>query len=117
MKEIHEIAVKYDIHPQQNKPVVIDRDGDVVYIALKEADYQAVEQWLNRIYEQRQRTLLAPEVEAYRYMLPKLLESHKEQWVAILKGNLIDSYSERAALIKRLRQQHPGETVYVVQVE
>ena len=117
MKEIRELAAKYDVHPQQNQPVVIARDGDIVYIAMKESDYQAVEQWLNRLYERRQRAMLAPEVEAYRHMLPKLLESHREQWVAIFKGNLIDSDPERAALIKRLRQTHHGESMYIMQVE
>ena len=53
IKEIREIAAKYDIRPRELSPVVVDRDGDIVYIAMQASDFQAVEEWLNRQYEQK----------------------------------------------------------------
>ena len=117
IREIREIAATYDARELEKGPVVIEQDKDAVVVAMTTAEYHAFEKWLNRQYEQRQWTLLAPEVEAYKGMLPELLRSHKGKWVAIYHGELIDSAVERVLLIKRTRQVHPHQVIYYVLVE
>lgn len=118
MNEIREIAAKADVHPEEHKPVVLERDGDVVYVAMKDTDFQAVEQWLSQqwpaseitseqrrrgeAYDQAQRALLDPDIEAYKRMLPELLKTHKGKWVAVHGGELVDSDDEFAALAERV---------------
>lgn len=117
IKEIREIAAKYDIRPQELSPVVVDRDGDIVYVAMQASDFQAVEEWLNRQYEQKQRALLMPEIKAYQKMLPELLTTHKGKWVAVYHGQLIDSDDDDKRLWERTRQVHPRQVIYYVCVE
>jgi hypothetical protein len=134
-KELKEIAAKYAVRPQVHKPVVIDREGDMVYVAMKEADFRVLEEWLahqtqrseeivtdeeTRLaeeYEQEQRALLAPEIEAYKKMLPELLKMHKGKWVAIHRGRLASVADDRATLLKYVRQVYPHQAIYCVLVE
>jgi hypothetical protein len=113
IKEIRETAVRYGIRPEAHKPVVVERDGDVVYVAMKETDFQAVEQWLTQVDSTDDTTTqtdslkalfgdLWPEAEAYQQMLPQLLRTHKGHWVAIHDGKLLDSDVSHSALAERV---------------
>jgi PHD/YefM family antitoxin component YafN of YafNO toxin-antitoxin module len=135
LKAIKEIAAQYDAHPQVHQPIVIDREGDTVSVAMKEADFRALEEWLARQplrddehvadaearlaegYERGQRTMLAPEIEAYKKMLPELLKTHKGKWVAIHQGRLVSAADDRVALLKHVRRAYPHQATYCVLVE
>ena len=135
IREIREMAAQAQVSPQVRRPVVIDREGDTVYVAMKAADFQAVEEWLARqqpradepiadeearraeAYEREQRARLAPEIEAYKKMLPELLRTHKGQWVAIHDGQLIDSDESQMALNERVLQVPDPLFIEVVQEE
>ena len=135
IREIREMAAQAQVSPQVRRPVVIDREGDTVYVAMKAADFQAVEEWLARqqpradepiadeearraeAYEREQRARLAPEIEAYKKMLPELLRTHKGQWVAIHDGQLIDSDESQTTLNERVLQVPDPLFIEVVQEE
>ncbi len=117
IREIREIAAKYDPSELERGPIIIEQDKDAVVVAMTTGEYHAFEKWLNRQYELRQRTLLMPEVEAYKKMLPDLLKTHKGKWVAIHHGQLIDSDEDDKRLWERTRQAHPRQVIYYVLVE
>lgn len=64
-----------------------------------------------------EQTILEREVAAYKTLHPSLLKTYRGQWVAIHHGRLVDSDWEADALLTRLGQVFPGETILVRQVE
>lgn len=53
---------------------------------------------------------------AFRRLHPMLYKQHAGQYVAIYNEQLIDSDPNQVALYRRVRQQHPGEFVWVAPV-
>jgi hypothetical protein len=50
---------------------------------------------------------------AFRRLHPTLYKQHAGQYVAIYNEQLIDSDQNQIALYRRVRQQHPGEFIWV----
>ena len=112
-KRIEEEAALYQA--RLHEPVVIRQDEHEVIVKMTVEDYRAFEKWLEdrreavsgasreeEAREQRQRAMLASEIEAYRQMLPELLKTHKGKWVAVHGGQLIDSDESQTALNERV---------------
>ena len=46
----------------------------------------------------------------------ELLKSYQGQWVAVHKGRVVDSDTDRARLFQKLRRDHPDFQVYAVEL-
>jgi len=64
-----------------------------------------------------EQAILEREVAAYKTLHPALLKTYRGQWVAIHHGRLVDSDWDADALLTRLGQAFPGETILARQVE
>jgi hypothetical protein len=53
---------------------------------------------------------------AYRDMLPKLVTTHNNKYVAIHKGGIVDINPDETALIERIRKAYPTEFVLIRRV-
>lgn len=53
---------------------------------------------------------------AFRRLHPMLYKQYVGKYVAIYREKLIDSDADQVALYRRVRQQHPGEFVWVAPV-
>lgn len=131
IRELKEIAAQYDVHAMGRTMVVVDHDADEVVVKMTAQLFQEIQVWLDnqriigsadadteravareeeqvaRDYEQKQRATLAPEIEAYKKMLPELLKTHKGKWVALHGGEIVDSDNEFGALAERVNVKFP----------
>ena len=63
-----------------------------------------------------QRPLMEREQEAYRTMLPKLLDQYESQYVAIHNGEVIDYDPDKIALVGRIHHSLPDAVVLIKKV-
>ena len=137
IKELKEIAAKYDVRAMEGGHVIVAEDENEVVVKMTRRNYRIYQDALARLpmadddvapsatngedaaeqYEREQRARLAPEVEAYKRMLPELLQTHKGQWVAIHRGRLVSAADDRAALLKYVRRADLRQAIYYVLVE
>lgn len=64
-----------------------------------------------------EQVILEREVVAYKTLHSSLLKKYRGQWVAIHHGQLVDFDWDEDALLTRLGQAFPEETILVRQVE
>jgi len=57
------------------------------------------------------------EFEAFKMLHPQLVNQFKGQYVAIFKGQMVDHDVDPVALLKRVKEHHPGKTVLQRKVE
>jgi len=62
------------------------------------------------------RPAMEREQEAFRQMLPELLNRYRDQYVAVYQGQVIDHDRDQTALVMRLDQTHPEAAVLVKRV-
>lgn len=61
--------------------------------------------------------LVATEMQAYIAMHPDLLQKHRNQYVAIYNGELIDHDEQFDALLARIDAAYPDQFVWLTRVE
>lgn len=63
------------------------------------------------------RETMNQEIAAYKALHPELIKSYLGQYVAITKGQLVDSDPDPVALLERIRQNFPDQVVLRRKVE
>ncbi len=63
------------------------------------------------------REAINQEIAAYKKLHPQLIKTHLGQHVAISSGQLVDSDADPVALLQRIRQNFPNQTVLRRQVK
>jgi PHD/YefM family antitoxin component YafN of YafNO toxin-antitoxin module len=104
---LKEARAKYSISLNKTDlaqgPLILEHDGEPVAAIISIEDYrrfvagQDYDTWRQ---EQLQR--LQPEREAFQRLLPELLKTHKGQFVAIYKGEMVDADTDNRELAKRI---------------
>lgn len=81
---------------------------------LKQAQGEAEQ--IEPTAEPQREAAMQREEAAFRRLHATLYKQHAGQYVAIYNEQLIDSDTNQVALYRRVRQQHPGEFVWVAPV-
>jgi len=86
-------------------PIFVEHKGKPVAVIVSIEDYQ--QRFPNEYDAWRQEQLqrLEPNRTAFQQLLPELLKTHENQFVAICQGRLVDADPDRVALIQRTRAQ------------
>lgn len=84
--------------------------ADVFYDALAES-------FLSIAHIHPKREQMEQEQAAFQRMLPELLASHAQEYVAIHHGQLVDHDKEQIALVTRVDAAYPQEVVLIKQVK
>ncbi len=63
------------------------------------------------------REVMLREIEAYKELHPQLVKQYKGKFVAIFQGRLVDHDKDPVALLKRIKENYPGQTVLQRKVE
>jgi PHD/YefM family antitoxin component YafN of YafNO toxin-antitoxin module len=95
-------------------PVILERDGEAVAAVISMAEYEAYRAW--REAAQRE-TGLKQDLEAFERLKPELLRTHRGQWVAVYRGEVIEIGPDRSQVLDRVYSQLGYVQVYVQKVE
>lgn len=129
IKEIREIAAQYDARALEHGPIVIDQDDDEVVVKMTKQDFRLFQETLaqgrraksevaqadasnDEAFAQTELAALAPEIEAYKKMLPELLKTYKGRWVALHGGQVVDTGDQWGELAMRVTQNFP-DPIYI----
>jgi prevent-host-death family protein len=86
-------------------PIVVEHEGRPVAVIMSIEDYQQRFPPEHDAWRQEQLQRLEPNRTAFQRLLPELLKTHRDQFVAICQGRLVDADPDRVALVQRSRAQ------------
>lgn len=98
------------------EPFILERDGEPVAAVIPITEYQAYRAWRE---EKQQEPLEAFERErqAFESLKPELLHTHRGQWVAIYRGEVVEAGQDRSQVLDSVYDRFGYVPVYVQQVE
>jgi PHD/YefM family antitoxin component YafN of YafNO toxin-antitoxin module len=97
-------------------PIILERQGQPVAVIIAPGEYRAFQEWRDgQAGREAQLRRLAPEREAFQRLLPKLLQTHQGQFVAIHHGHIVDADVDETALARRVIAQR-YDPVYIQEV-
>lgn len=117
------------------KPVVLKRAGRRIAALVPIAEYDQFVNWRKRQQRPRRKPVVRPrkraskhawiteqekilnqEFAVYERMKPELLKTHKDKWVAIHNGELVDFDDDETLLLERVDSRFGDITMLVTQV-
>lgn len=78
---------------------------------------EALEQVFSPFPLHEKHSEMAQEVEAFKAMHPRLIETYLDKYVAVFKGKVIDHDKDVVALSRRINEKLPHEVVLIRRVE
>ena len=120
-------SVSLDKAEALTKPVVLKRAGRQVAALVPIAEYAQFVSWRKQHRPSRKRAtketwlakqerIMNREFAAFEQMKPALLQSHKDKWVAIHNGELVDSDADDKLLLERVDSKFGDITMLVTRV-
>jgi len=91
--------------PMIQAPIFVEYQGQVVAVIVSIEDYRRQFAPDGDAWRQKQLQRLEPNRAVFKRLLPALLQTHRNQFVAIYEGRLVDADLDRAALLQRTRTQ------------
>ncbi len=109
-----------EIDPAQlaREPIILERNGEPVGAVISLEEFRAFKEWKKELERQEQefpKQFLEDEA-AFKRMLPELLKTHKDKWVAVLKGQVVDFDDKLGDLADRVYRQFGYQAIYMSQV-
>lgn len=102
------------------KSSVIEQDGKPFAVVIPYAEYQELaelrESQRKRTWHAEQLDILHQENAAYKRMKSDLLKTHKDKFVAIHNGAVVDSDTDEAHLSERIYSKFGERTILITQV-
>ncbi len=86
-------------------PIFVEHEGRLVAVIMSIKDYRQRFPVEHDAWRQEQLQRLEPNRTAFQRLLPELLKTHENQFVAICQGRLVDADPDRVALVQRTRAQ------------
>ncbi|MDH7486303.1 MAG: hypothetical protein QHJ81_08480 [Anaerolineae bacterium] len=86
-------------------PIFVEHEGRPVAVIISIEEYRRHFPVEHEAWREEQLQRLEPNRTAFRRLLPRLLKTHRDQFVAIHQGKLVDTDPDRVALVQRIRAQ------------
>ena len=103
------------------EPFILERDGEPVAAVIPITEYQAYRAWREaRGREKKQQEDLEAferDQQAFESLKPELLRTHRGQWVAIYRGEVVEAGQDRSQVLDGVYDRLGYVPVYVQQVE
>jgi hypothetical protein len=118
LKETREMyAAEIDPAQLAREPIILEMNGEPVGAVISLEEFRAFEAWKkNQEPEDDFPPAWYEEKAAFEQMLPDLLKTHLEKFVAVYRGELVDSDDKEGELMWRVEQKFGNEPVYIDQV-
>jgi PHD/YefM family antitoxin component YafN of YafNO toxin-antitoxin module len=86
-------------------PIIVEYEGKPVAVIMSIEDYRQHFSFEYDAWRQEQLQRLEPNRTAFQQLLPELLKTHRDQFVALYQEKLVDADPDRVALVQRTRAQ------------
>lgn len=86
-------------------PIFVEYEGRPVAVIVSIQDYRQRFSTDHDTWRQEQLQRLEPNRTAFQRLLPELLKTHRNRFVAFYQGRLVDADPDRVALVQRTRTQ------------
>ncbi|MCL4500021.1 MAG: hypothetical protein M1335_07270 [Chloroflexi bacterium] len=111
------VAVKIDPAQLAREAIILERNGEPFGAVVSIEDYRAYDEWKK---QQVTEDDFPPEwhegKDAFQRLLPELLKTYREKFVAIYKGRVVDSDGEEGELMYRVALKYGDTPVYIDEV-
>ena len=111
------VTVSIDPAQLARAPILLKRNGETIGAVISVETFRAFKTWESK---RPPATIFPPEWHAdkaaFQKMLPELLKTHREKWVAIHKGQMVDSDTKPGELMYRIELKFGDEPVYIDEV-
>jgi PHD/YefM family antitoxin component YafN of YafNO toxin-antitoxin module len=119
LKEAREMyAAEIDPAQLAREPIILERNGEPVGAVISLEEFRAFKEWKKELERQEQefpKQFLEDEA-AFKRMQPELLKTHKDKWVAVLKGQVVDFDDKLGDLADRVYRRFGYQAIYMSQV-
>jgi PHD/YefM family antitoxin component YafN of YafNO toxin-antitoxin module len=119
LKETREMyAAEIDPAQLAREPIILERNGEPVGAVISLEEFRAFKEWKKELERQEQefpKQFLEDEA-AFKRMQPELLKTHKDKWVAVLKGQVVDFDDKLGDLADRVYRRFGYQAIYMSQV-
>jgi hypothetical protein len=111
---------------EKDAPLLVLHGDQMIAAVIPISDYMQFSLWQKAkskarkrqplTWLEKQERLMDREVAAYARMRSKLLQTHKDKWIAIFKGKLVDSGDDEDTLTERVYAKFGYRTMLIRQV-
>ncbi len=119
LKEAREMyAAEIDPAQLAREPIILEMNGEPVGAVISLEEFRAFKEWKKELERQEQefpKQFLEDEA-AFKRMQPELLKTHKDKWVAVLKGQVVDFDDKLGDLADRVYRRFGYQAIYMSQV-
>jgi hypothetical protein len=117
LKDAREIyAAGIDPAQLEREPIILERDGAPVGAVIGLNDYRLYCAWKEqRVLEGLSAQFLEDRV-TFQRLLPDLLKTHRGMWVAVYKGQVVDSAENAGDLAERVYARFGYQEIYMDEV-
>ncbi len=93
--------------------VIVEKDGQPSVVLVPFDEYQHLIASRERQRKEEYRRAFEEERDAFYRLKPQLLQTHRDHYVAIRGGQVVDSDADDSKLAQRVMTQFAGQAVYV----
>lgn len=117
LRESQELyLVGIDATQLEREPIVLEKDGEPVAAVISYLEFQSFQKWKERADAYHPSKTFLADGETFRRMLPDLMNTHKDKYVAIYRGELVDSADNLGELADRVYGRLGYTEIYMDQV-
>ncbi|MCI0474855.1 MAG: DUF5678 domain-containing protein [Anaerolineales bacterium] len=117
LKELREAyAVEIDPARLSREPVILQRDDTPIAAVISMAEYRLYCAWKEQLTLSQLPAQFLEDRAAFQRMLPELLKTHKEKWIAVYQGQVVDSAENVGDLAERVYARLGYRAIFMSQV-
>lgn len=110
------IAVEIDPAQLADEAIIIKQNGELIGAVISAEDYRALDAWKEQSDLGQLPAQFLEDRAAFQRMLPELLKTHKGKWVAVYKGQVVDSAENVGDLAVRVYARLGYQEIYMDEV-
>lgn len=111
----NKIAVEIDPAQLARAPIVVRQNGEFVGAVISAEEYHAYEEWKEGDLRDLSPQFLADRA-TFKRMLPELLKTHRDKWVAVWKGQVVDVADKIGDLAEKVYEHLGYQAIYMDRV-
>ncbi|MDL1895734.1 hypothetical protein FBQ82_05640 [Anaerolineae bacterium CFX7] len=113
-REWYQVGI--DAGQLEREPIVLEKDGAPVAAVISFEEFRAYQEWKTFSTRRQIPQYFTQDKELFREWLPKLLETHRNKWIAIYHGEMIDEADTSTELTRRVYDKYGYHAIYMDQV-
>ena len=117
LKEVREAyAAGIDPAHLAREPIILEQNGEPVGAVISIADFRLYSAWKEQLTLNQLPAQFLEDRAVFQRTLPDLLKTHRGQWIAVYKGEVVASASNAGELAKQVYARFGYQAIYMDEV-